>query len=159
MKKIITISFLFSILFINAQPGTIDPTFNPTDNGSGVGIGADQYIYKMAIQQDGKILINGGFTTFNGILQKGISRLNTDGTLDNSFSINELTGSITTAFIQADGKIIIGGSFTSINNTPRKNIARLNTDGTLDTSFDPGTGANNLQWDYSKPNCPLKYRR
>jgi len=144
MKKIIIISFLFSILFINAQPGTIDPTFNPTDNGSGVGIGADQYIYKMAIQQDGKILINGGFTTFNGIPQKGISRLNTDGPLDNSFLLNEITGSITTADIQADGKIVIGGSFTSINNTPRKNIARLNKDGTLDASFDTGTGANQI---------------
>lgn len=143
MKKIITISFLFSILFINAQPGTIDPTFNPSDLGSGAGDGADKSISAMVVQQAGKIIICGYYTTYNNIPQKSISRLNTDGTLDNSFSINELTGSIVTAFIQADGKIIIGGSFTSINNTPRKNIARLNTDGTLDTSFDPGTGANN----------------
>ena len=142
MKKIITISFLFSILFINAQPGTIDPTFNPTDNGSGAGIGADEYVYSMVIQQNGKIIINGGYTTYNGSPQKSISRLNTDGTLDNGFTISEITGLITTALIQADGKIIIGGSFTSINSTPRKNIARLNADGTLDTSFISGTGAN-----------------
>ena len=150
MKKIITLVLLHFTLFLLAQPGTIDSSFNTLDNGSGVGIGADQYIYKMAIQQDGKILINGGFTTFNGIPQKGISRLNTDGPLDNSFLLNEITGSISTALIQADGKIIIGGSFTSINNTPRENIARLNTDGTLDTSFDPGTGANNTVFTIAK---------
>ena len=142
MKKIITLTLLLSALFIYAQPGSIDPTFNPTDNGSGAGIGADEYVYSMAIQQNGKIIINGGYTTYNGSLQKSISRLNTDGTLDNSFTINEITGLITTTLIQADGKIIIGGSFTSINNTPKKNIARLNADGTLDTSFISGTGAN-----------------
>lgn len=142
MKKIITLTFLLYTLFVSAQPGTIDPTFNPTDNGSGVGIGANEYVYSMVIQQDGKIIINGGYTTYNSNPQKSISRLNTDGTLDNSFTISEITGSIFTAFIQPDGKIIIGGSFTSINNTPQKSIARLNTDGTLDTSFISGTGAN-----------------
>lgn len=143
MKKIITILLFHLTIFVSAQPGSIDASFNPTDNGSGMGIGANEYIYSVAIQPDGKILINGGFTNFNGSPQNGISRLNVDGSIDNSFNTSGIDGSINSTSIQSDAKIIIGGSFTTINGTSRKNISRLNLDGTTDTSFNPGTGANN----------------
>ncbi len=117
--------------------GTLDATFNP-------GIGIDNYVYSTSIQYDGKIIIGGTFTLFNGDTINRIARLNTDGTLDITF--NPGTGanhSIETSSIQSDGKIIIGGFFTSYNQTPRNRIARLNSDGTLDTSFNPGTGTTN----------------
>jgi uncharacterized delta-60 repeat protein len=116
--------------------GTLDTSFNP-------GTGADAYINTTSIQSDGKIIIGGEFTSFNGIVRNRIARLNTNGTLDTSF--NPGTGAdayIKTTSIQSDGKIIIGGAFTSFNGNTRNRIARLNTDGTLDTSFSSGTGAN-----------------
>jgi uncharacterized delta-60 repeat protein len=113
--------------------GTLDTTFNP-------GTGANNSVYSTSIQSDGKIIIGGYFTSFNGIAKKYITRLNADGTLDSSF--NSGTGAdnyvLTTSF-QNDGKIIIGGWFTTYNSNVRNYIARLNSDGTLDSSFNSGT--------------------
>ena len=116
--------------------GILDGTFNPSKGTRG-------YVYSTAIQSDGKIIIAGGFTSYNDTIKKCIARLNIDGTLDPTFNSDiGANGSIKTITIQSDGKIIIGGNFTSYNGTARNRIARLNTDGTLDTSFNPGTGVN-----------------
>ena len=75
---------------------------------------------------DGKIIIGGSFTTFNGLTRNRIARLKTDGSLDLTF-ITPLgaDNSIHTSSIQTDGKIIIGGSFTSYNGNGIKRIARV----------------------------------
>lgn len=124
-----------SIVRLNAD-GSLDNSFNP-------GTGADNYIHSIAIQSDGKLLIGGDFTSFNGTLINRIARLNADGSLDNSF--NPGTGSdlaILSVVIQSDGKILIGGEFTSFNGTTLNRIARLNANGSLDNGFNSGTGAN-----------------
>ena len=116
--------------------GSLDTSFDP-------GAGANKWVWSTSIQDDGKIIIGGDFTSFNGISRNRIARLNTNGTLDTSF--NPGTGAnnwVLTTSIQSDGKVIIGGDFTSINGTGRNRTARLNTNGSLDTSFNPGTGAN-----------------
>lgn len=100
-------------------------------------------VYAISIQNDGKIIIGGSFTSYNGISRNRIARLNSDGTLDTTF--NPGTGAssfIYTTKIQSNGKIIIGGSFTTYNGIQRKYIARLNTDGSLDTAFNSGTLVN-----------------
>jgi uncharacterized delta-60 repeat protein len=118
--------------------GDLDTTFNP---GSGV----NAAVNALAVQTNGRIVIGGSFTTYNGTARSRIARLNSDGTLDASFDPGTgANGDITTVVLQADGKALIGGNFTTYNGTARNRIARLNTDGTLDTSFDPGTGANNF---------------
>ncbi len=119
---------------LNAD-GSLDTTFNP-------GTGADSYVRTAAIQSDGKIIIGGNFINFNGTTRRRIARLNTDGSIDNSF--NQGTGAddeILTITIQSNGKIIIGGEFAFYNGTGRSRIARLNANGTLDTTFNPGSGA------------------
>ncbi|MEO7765932.1 MAG: delta-60 repeat domain-containing protein, partial [Ferruginibacter sp.] len=124
-----------------SQAGSNDPTFNSTDQGFGFGDGANGSVLTTAIQSDGKIIIAGGFTTYNGTVRNNIARLNTDGSLDAGFNPGTGTGgTIQTAAIQSDGKIIIGGTFFSFNGTARNNIARLNADGSLDAGFNPGTG-------------------
>jgi len=115
--------------------GSLDTSFNP-------GTGARYSVYTVATQQDGKIIIAGNFTTYNGVSRNRIARLNSDGSLDTSF--NPGTGAdqfIRFLTIGLDSKIIIVGDFTKYNGTPRNRIARLNSDGSLDTSFNPGTGA------------------
>ncbi len=147
MKK----SILFSIfLFFTAnaiygQPGANDPTFNPGDIGFGYGDGANNAVMSSAIQSDGKIIIGGSFTTYNGSEVYHITRLNTDGTLDSSFNSGfGANGEVTKVVLQADGKILISGSFTYYHGIARNKIARLNSDGTLDLTFDPGTGPSSL---------------
>lgn len=120
---------------LNAD-GTLDVTFDP-------GTGANNVVRPVAIQSDGKIVIGGLFTDYNGTPVNRIARLNADGSLDAGFNVGGTGagGLIQAIAIQADGKIIIGGGFTSYNGTAINRIARLNTDGTLDVTFNPGTGA------------------
>jgi uncharacterized delta-60 repeat protein len=119
--------------------GSIDASFTP-------GTGANNAVWTTAIQSDGKIIIGGDFTEYNGIARTRIARLNADGSLDLSF--NPGTGFDNRVYslgIQSDGKIIIGGDFTDYNGTVIRRIARLNTDGSLDASFNVGgTGANGI---------------
>ncbi|MFT3910112.1 MAG: T9SS type A sorting domain-containing protein [Ferruginibacter sp.] len=114
------------------------------DNSFVTGTGPNSTVNAIALQADGKIIIAGAFTTYNGVSANRIARLNTDGSLDNTFITGTGTNTtISSLMLQADGKIMIGGSFTIYNSTARNRIARLNTDGTLDNSFAPGaTGTN-----------------
>ncbi len=124
------------IVRLNAD-GSLDPNFN-------TGTGANDIVITTALQPDGKIIIGGRFTTFNGIARSRIARLNTDGSLDSTFNPGSGAnrGIIRSTLIQPDGKIIIGGDFNSYNGINRINIARLNPNGSLDTTFNPGTGFN-----------------
>lgn len=116
--------------------GTIDSTFN-------CGSGANGNINAIKLQTDGKIIIVGEFTIFNGFSKNRIVRLNLDGSLDTTFNIT--TGAnnrIFSCILQSDGKIIIGGSFTTFNSINCKRIARLNSDGTIDNLFNTNNAAN-----------------
>src|SRR5438132_581559 len=73
-----------------------------------------------AIQSDIKIIIVGRFHTYNVTVISRIARLNTDGTLDGTFTVGTGANStVNTTAIQSDGKIIIGGGFTVYNGTTR----------------------------------------
>ncbi|MBP7154460.1 MAG: delta-60 repeat domain-containing protein [Flavobacteriales bacterium] len=130
--------------------GTVDLSFNP-------GAGADWIVSTIALQPDGKILVGGNFTSFDGISRTGITRLNSNGSQDPSFNPGTGLGSIgiatdISAFaVEPDGRIIIAGSFNSYNGTDRNCIARLNSNGELDTSFDPGSGA-----EFGSINCMVR---
>ncbi len=126
---------LFTALVIHAQCGSNDPFFNP-------GSGANNYLRTISIQSDGKIIIGGFFTSYDGIARNHIARLNVDGSLDDTFNPGTgANGIVNATVIQSDGKIIIAGSFSSYNGTTRNRVARLNTDGSLDDTFNQGTGA------------------
>ena len=118
--------------------GTLDTSFNP-------GIGANGNTFAIAIQPDGKIIVGGEFTYFNGVPKSGIVRLNPDGSADTGFNPGlGASGAIAGVALQPNGKIIIAGDFSAYNGTARSRIARINADGSLDTSFHPGTGTDNL---------------
>ena len=117
------------------------------DTGFSVGTGFNGGATAVAIQSTGKIVVGGLFTTYNGTTSNYIARLNTDGTIDTTFTTNIGTGfgsgsSIFSIAVQSDDKILVGGIFTSFNGTTQNRIIRLNSDGTRDTSFVTGTGFN-----------------
>jgi uncharacterized delta-60 repeat protein len=109
------------------------------DAGFDVGVGPDSSILALALQSDGKLLVGGGFSTFNGVTHNRIVRLNTDGSVDASFNTVELNSSVTSIVVQDDGKILVAGGF-AINH--QIYITRLNADGSPDAGFTPGTSAN-----------------
>ena len=123
------------IIRLNAD-GTKDLTF---DNS----IGFNNEVDSIAIQSDGKILVGGFFTTYKGVSENYIIRLNSDGTkdltFDNSIGFNNRVRFIA---IQSDGKIICGGEFGQYKGVSENRIIRLNANGTKDLTFDNSIGFN-----------------
>lgn len=122
--------------------GSIDNTFNTGDGCGGI----FPYVNAIALQGNGRIIIGGNFNTFNGESRNRIARLNSNGTLDESF--DPLTGfnsDVNDLAIQPDGKIIATGIFSQYDwlsgaPIPRSGIIRINPDGSNDETFDPGAG-------------------
>ena len=122
---------------VNAD-GSLDTTFN---GGSGFDVAPRVIV----VQSDGKILVGGAFTVYDGAARRGIIRLNSDGSLDNSFNTILGDGEIYAIAPRGDGKIYLGGTFTAVNNQTRKGIARLNADGSFDASFNPIFGDSTIR--------------
>ncbi len=119
--------------------GTVDSEFDPKLDYPFSG-----FVYPIAIQADGKIIVGGDFTSVSGVSRRSIARLNADGTVEASFDPNAGYGLLATIYdifaliLQPDGKIIIGGDFASAGGFIRNNIARLNPDGTVDSALNTG---------------------
>jgi len=115
--------------------GSVDGSFSP-------GLGAiDGTVFDVAEQNDGKLLVAGSFTSFAGTTQGRLVRLNSDGSLDPSFTPN-VNSDVYAIALQPDGKVLLGGRFTGVNGVGRNQLARLHSDGTVDTSFTIGIGPN-----------------
>jgi len=166
-----------SVPYVLAQPGSIDTNFITTavSAGNSLAIQTDGKIlvggtgitklssdgsrdtnfqasvsgevWSIAVQGDSKILIGGRFTTVNGATRSSVARLNSNGSLDESFVPGAIPSS---AFVfsvvpQPDGMILIGGEFSTVDGISRRGIARLTGRGTVDAFFNPGTGLPNPQ--------------
>lgn len=129
----------------NQDDGNPDATFTP-------GTGANGRVNAIAIKPNGKILIGGEFTSFNGASRNKVTRLNSDGSLDvynpspgvamadgSTPIVNALAGY--TNGIE-NWKSLIGGHFDRYNGASIAYIARLNSDGSLDTTFTPASQIN-----------------
>ena len=98
----------------------------------------------MLLQTDGKVLVGGDFTIFDGKASSKLIRLNLNGSVDSSFSVGTgFSSPIYAMALQKDGKIVIGGSFSTYNGQSNKRIVRLNTNGSQDSSFNSGSGFSN----------------
>jgi uncharacterized delta-60 repeat protein len=110
-----------------------------------VGTGFDDGVYALALQTDGKILVGGVFNSYNGTPAGKIIRLNSDGSVDNTFDTGTgFTFSVFVITVQSDDKILVGGGFATYNGQDRRKIVRLNPDGTLDNTFTTDTGMDNI---------------
>ena len=121
------------IIRLNAD-GSRDFSFDMWD-------GFDSFVYSIAIQSDGKILVGGEFTTYQWVSAGGIIRLNADGSRDSSFDMwNGFDWAVYSITVQSDGKIIVGGWFWTYQWVEAYNIIKLNADGSRDSSFDMWEG-------------------
>lgn len=121
--------------------GTID-----TDFGIGgivkIDFGDNDGANCMALQSDGKIVVAGVSGNFDFKLI-AIARINSDGSLDNTFSndgkettqIGDYMNFANDIAIANDGKIIVAGTAYNNNETDFAVLVRYNTDGTIDYTF------------------------
>ena len=119
------------------QSGSLDPNFN---NGGGFNDARD-VICDMDSQN--RLVCTGRyFSTYSGSSVQKLIRINTDGTLDETFNTGTFQqistpGSIV---VQSDDKIVVTGYFTSYSGSSVRGIIRVNENGTLDTTFE-GSGS------------------
>ena len=100
------------------------------------------YIYDMAVQTDGKIIVAGiRVDDINHArLTSFTIRYMPDGSLDNSFGENGIVFTtfktsieISSVALQPDGNIIVGGIYNNVDNEYM--LVRYRTDGSVDSSF------------------------
>ncbi len=115
--------------------GSLDPSFS-------IGTGFNAAVFKILVQPDGKILVAGNFTEFNGVPAFRIARLNDDGSLDSGFGIGAGFDDIVLDLaVQPDGKIIAGGNFLACQGQECTRLARLEANGNLDVTFSQNASA------------------
>lgn len=104
--------------------GSADLTF---DTGGSI---SDGSLSCLALQPDGKILVAGRFTSFNGTSANSIVRLNTNGSLDTAFALPVLLNlsyqPVSALNIQADGRVVAVSDY---------GVVRLNSNGAIDSTF------------------------
>ena len=101
---------------LNAN-GSVDATFDP-------GIGANEPLNSVTVQDNGKVIVTGGFSQIDNVSRYSIARLNADGSVDASFA-PVLNAEADCVAVQSDGKIVIGGSFGTVDGVTLPEIARL----------------------------------
>lgn len=129
-----------NIVRLNAD-GSLDTNFNAqADFSSCYGV------QSLALQTDGRILVGHDSVTFDGQPNRGVTRLNVDGTLDSSFRTNLFLYAevIYSLALQADARIMVGGEFGKLDGQAREDFARLiNTGAATQSLTNDGT---NLTW-------------
>ena len=134
--------------------GSVDKSFDP-------GEGFDDEVLALLIQPDGKIVVGGKFKKYNDKWRMGITRLNDDGSLDDSFQVGRGVHSDQNGWVHAltvqdqsliasgqegddNYKIIVAGCFTRYNFVPAYSLARIHLNGKLDMSFDTSKGVQGI---------------
>jgi uncharacterized delta-60 repeat protein len=118
--------------------GTLDTEFT-----TNIGSGPNLQTASAVVQSNGKIVVVGTFTSFNGNSCGRICRLNSDGSFDSTFNsggVGFASFNPVDIFIYPDDSMIVTGAFASYNGTSASRIIKLTKDGGIDPSFTYGTG-------------------
>jgi uncharacterized delta-60 repeat protein len=124
------------------RDGSLDLSFNPEAT-------ANARIESAGIQNNGKIVIGGWFTSVNGQERNRLARLRPDGSLDEGFAdgFAGVTGGtsprVHAVHVQPNQRILIAGDFATVHGQSRPRLARLLRDGELDTPFGDGMSGPN----------------
>ena len=111
--------------------GTIDNTFTSLKF-----YGNNGHIREIVQQSTGKLIVVGHFTSVDGDTYNRIVRLNTDGTVDNTFVLG--SGFNNYAFVckvLPDNSILVGGQFSNYDGNACSKIAKLGANGAFDSTF------------------------
>lgn len=117
------------------QDGTLDTTFD-------TGTGFNGIIRFIQIQLDGKLLVGGDFTSYNGTTANHMIRLLPNGTIDPLYTVGSGPATYTLntykdVKLLPDNKLIVAGVFSSFSGIGYANLVRLFTNGTVDLGFVP----------------------
>lgn len=128
----------------HTQAGTFDPSFG-TSGRVTLDVAFSDFVRRVFVLSDGKILVAGEGTTFFGGNFGSwpfMARFNSNGTLDTTFgSSGKVFGDggirVLDVFLQPDGKIVFAGGVGFVSTEPTNDLAlaRYNADGSKDLGF------------------------
>lgn len=106
---------------------------------------SDGTIYSVVPDGSGGWFIGGSFTMVGGVSRNAVARINSDGTINESWNANIGAGGIVYAMAiggTGNSRLYLGGSFSSVGGSTRNNIAAVSvSNGALDTWY-LASGAN-----------------
>jgi uncharacterized delta-60 repeat protein len=110
----------------NIHIATIDSTGSVLGSFPAPAFGRTSFI---CVQPDGRLLVSGSFTNWSGQPMTGLVRLNVDGSVDPSFSVqltrSNKVASVDGMALDGFGRLVIAGAFDSVNGVPRPGFARV----------------------------------
>ncbi|HTL16138.1 MAG TPA: Calx-beta domain-containing protein [Patescibacteria group bacterium] len=111
--------------------GAVDSAFNsPFDRTNTVTV--------QFVQSDGKPIISGAFSNVAGVAITNLVRLNTNGSVDTTFSSGlDPSEQVLKAWAQPDGRLLVLTRYANSFLTWIRRLVRLEADGALDPSFNP----------------------
>jgi uncharacterized delta-60 repeat protein len=119
--------------------GTLDFTRRPR-RGNGT-------ISLIVPQPDGKFLLSGAATTWEGVPKPNIFRVHADGTLDTSFTCAMGWGEAFSVTVLDDGRILMSGLFkTEFSSPDTLHFVRLMPNGELDPTFNNNLEVVTVPW-------------
>ena len=150
----------FSVVRLNSN-GSLDDSFDNDGKLVLLVPGSDDGVRSVTLQSDGKILLAGWYGYSNSL----IVRLNSDGSMDNSFDGDAkvlIPGNIGANYyqsmtLQPDGKILLAEYFNNEGNIDFL-VVRLKSNGRLDSTFDNDGQSvmNTLYYNESARACVLQ---
>jgi uncharacterized delta-60 repeat protein len=131
--------------------GSLDTTFTP-------GTGADGPVYAILPQSDGKIMIGGAFTHFNGNPANYLARLNANGTLDVTFNASNALNGAVWALAEKNGTAINASRSASGTDTEDDNLVNVGaSSGVLTVDYDMASVPDDMKVFYGDTNGVLIY--
>jgi hypothetical protein len=89
---------------------------------------------------NGKYIVTGDFTQYNGASITRVARLNTDGTLDTGYTPSNINNFVESSYLDSQERVYLYGGFTTVSGVTVNGITRLTSGGTYDNTFVVGTG-------------------
>ncbi|MEP6705717.1 MAG: hypothetical protein ABJB34_13000, partial [Acidobacteriota bacterium] len=150
LAQLFTLPLSFIVLTIftchaYSQPGRVDAAFQPAP--SSLILPPTGPTKGQILQPDGKLIIWVGNLVVKGVAKGQIARLNSDGSLDTSFTYCSChMRSVRNVVLQPDGKLLVAGAdFES-----KAKVVRLNSDGSTDVVYNaqlpPTTSSSSYVW-------------
>ncbi|WP_333621983.1 DUF5008 domain-containing protein [Sphingobacterium multivorum] len=135
-EKVFDVTRMLQLVRVNMD-GSMDSTFHYNEAAHQSPRAANGTISDAIMQNDGKLILVGSFTSFNNITANHIVRLNLDGSVDDTFmSGSGADGDVSSIrYNTTTGKIVLSGTFTSFDGHARVGVVLLNQNGSVDESF------------------------
>lgn len=125
------------IILLNANG-----TYNSALPFNASGSGASAFVNDFEVLPDGKLIVVGDFTSYNGVgIPRGIMRLNPNGTRDTTFVSGGYSNYQYEVFVQGSKYVSVGFA-NQYSGQSIGNVSRINPNGTLDTTWNSGPFTN-----------------